>query len=86
MEVTLPLYASTSLPLERESPVPVVQDADWEPGQVYTWWRRKQIIATAGNQTRFHTILSPTVYNVKLYLHTVNYGKAVEVVSGRFIN
>jgi hypothetical protein len=49
MEVSGQLHTPVALPLGKESPVSIGQEAEWVPQPVWTRWRREKIPAPSEN-------------------------------------
>jgi hypothetical protein len=53
------LYAPATLPSGKEHPVPIRQEAGWEPEPVWTWCRIEKFLAPTRNRT-------PILYRILL--------------------
>jgi hypothetical protein len=51
MEVRGQLHASAALPLVKEPPVAIGEEAGWAPEPVWELWRREKSLASVVNQT-----------------------------------
>jgi hypothetical protein len=54
MEMSGHLHAPAALPPGKEPPLPIEQEAEWTPEQVWTRCRREKFPALAGNRTSDH--------------------------------
>jgi hypothetical protein len=45
------IYVSAILSLGKEPPVPIGQEVRWAPEMAWTLWRRRKLLASAGNRT-----------------------------------
>jgi hypothetical protein len=51
VEVNVELHAQAVLPLEKEPPLPIVEEAGWAPEPAWTLWRKEKSLAPTGNGT-----------------------------------
>jgi hypothetical protein len=59
MKVTGQLHALVTLPLSKESLVPIEWETQWAPETVWTLWKREKSLAPASSQSMIPWVSSP---------------------------